>query len=244
MVNSLFGHLHVSTLYRTVDHVTHCINTVLGDLIHWPSAKERKDMYGWLAVCDKAIAILDGTHCEIEKPSENQREYHSYYKHKHTQNYLVCVNPFALVIYVDGPYPGRGNDRGLFNQCSLALRPAEFVSEGEVILADGGFMGGEPLLVPVHADTIKRAGSKEEAQMYVDFNDELSEGRVLVEDVFGWLKHRARILSKKFPRKREIQGQLFLATCCIYNFVRMRRIEFAHSEKERTEESSSMSDTQ
>jgi hypothetical protein len=229
LVTDLFGNLHETTLYRMVDHVTLCINSVLGDTVQWPTAEERRGLYGYLSVCDKAVAILDGTHCEIKKPTENQRMFHSGHKHKHTQNYLVCVNAFAHIIYVDGPYPGRANDRGLFNQCSLACRPTDFVSEGEVILADGGFIGGEPLLAPVHSDIIMHAESEEEKEMLLDFNDELSEGRVLVEDVFSWLKARAWILSVRFPRKRERQGDVFFATCCMYNFIRMLRMEYANA---------------
>jgi hypothetical protein len=186
-------------------------------------------MHGWFAVCDKAVAILDGTHCEIKKPTENQRKYRSGYKHKHTQNYLVCTDAFALVIYIAGPYPGKENDRGDFNKCSLALHPADYVSEGEVILADGGFIGGEPLLTPIHADIIKGAESEGERDMLMDFNEELTEGRVLVEDVFGWLKARARILDGRFPRKRERQSDVFIATCCVYNFVRLLRMDYANS---------------
>ncbi len=103
------------------------------------------------------------------------------------------------------------------------------MSESEVILADGGFIGGEPLLTPIHADIIKRAESEGERDMLMNFNDELTEGRVLVEDVFGWLKARARILDGRFPRKRERQADVFIATCCVYNFVRLLRMDFANA---------------
>ena len=171
-----------------IDHVSHCIEWTLGGLISWPTAEERKDLYAWVGVYDKAIAFLDGTHLPVSKPTKRPSSHWSTYKQKYTQNYLVCVNPFALVIYIDGPFPGRGNDRGAFNQCSLATNHREFVSEGEVIVADGGFMGGPQLLVPFHSDTIIHAESEEDKLDMLSFNEELSEGRVLVEDVFGWLK--------------------------------------------------------
>jgi hypothetical protein len=226
-LTDLFGSLHETTLTRMIDHVSHCIEWTLGDLISWPTAEERKDLYGWVGVHDKAVAFLDGTHVPISKPTRNPSAHWSTYKQKYTQNYLVCVNPFALIIYIDGPFPGRGNDRGAFNQCSLATDFKDFVSEGEVIVADGGFMGGPQLLVPAHSYDITHAKDEEEKQWLLDFNDELSEGRVLVEDVFGWLKSGARILEGRYRRKKASQAPVFKAMCCVYNFTRMMRIEYA-----------------
>jgi hypothetical protein len=88
-------------------------------------------------------------------------------------------------------------------------------------------MGGPQLLVPFHADTITHAADEEEKLDMLSFNDELSEGRVLVEDVFGWLKSTARILESRFRRNRKRQPAIFRATCCVYNYVRMMRIEYA-----------------
>jgi hypothetical protein len=226
-LTELFGHLHETTLTRMIDHVSDCIEWTLGDLISWPTAEERKDLYGWVGVYDKAIAFLDGTHLPISKPTKNPSAYWSTYKQKYTQNYLVCVNPFALVIYIDGPFPGRGNDRGAFNQCTLATNPREFVSEGEVIVADGGFMGGPQLLVPFHVDTITHGKDEEDKQDMLSFNEDLSDGRVLVEDVFGWLKGAARVLEGRYRRGRASQAPVFRAMCCVYNFTRMMRMEYA-----------------
>ena len=226
-LTELFGSLHETTLTRMIDHVSHCIEWTLGVLLTWPTAEERKDLYGWVGVCDTAVAFLDGTHLPVSKPTRNPSAYWSTYKQKYTQNYLVCVNPFALIIYVDGPYPGRGNDRGAFNQCSLATDFRKYVSEGEVIVADGGFMGGPQLLVPLHSDTITHAADEEEKQDMLSFNEELSDGRVLVEDVFGWLKGAARILEGRYRRGKASQAPVFKAMCCVYNFTRMMRIEYA-----------------
>jgi DDE superfamily endonuclease len=105
-------------------------------------------------------------------------------------------------------------------------------------------MGGGPLLVPVHIDVMRAAKSREEVEMYTDFNDEMSEARVLVEDVFSWLKHRARILEVRFPRQRKKQSDVFVATCCVYNYIRMRRMEYAHESKDSDDSDSCMTDTQ
>ena len=224
-----------------IDHVTSSINDTLAHVIHWPTADDRKALHGWVAVCDKAIAYLDGTHLPISRPTTKPAAYWSSYKSKYTQNYLVCVNVFALITYIDGPFPGRGNDRGAFNQCTLATHYTDFVSDGEVIVADGGFMGGPQLLVPLHVDVITHARSEEEKLDMLSFNDELSEGRVLVEDVFGWLKATARILEGRFRGCRGKRPAVFRATCCVYNYIRMMRIEYAQHLKDGSDASMSTS---
>jgi hypothetical protein len=95
----IFGPLHRTTIIRIADHVSHCINTEFEDLIAWPTAEERKCLYGMLSICDTAVAVLDATHCQIREPTDDERVYYSGYKHKHTQNYLVCVNVLGIVIH-------------------------------------------------------------------------------------------------------------------------------------------------
>ena len=51
--------------------------------------------------------------------------------------------------------------------------------------------------------------------------------RVLVEDVFRWLKAKAMVLERAFPQGRDKQGDVFRATCRYYNYIRMMRIEQA-----------------
>ena len=135
----------------------------------------RKSLHGWVAVCDKhrAVEFLDCTHLPISGPNDHPAAYWSTYKSQYTQNSLICVNPFAL--------PGSGQRPRTFNQCTLASNYTEYVSDGEVIVADGGFMGGPQLLVQFHSDAITHAASEDEKADMISFNDELNEGRVLVE---------------------------------------------------------------
>ena len=74
-----------------------------------------------------------------------------------------------------GPVSGTRNDRGGFNECTLATQPSEFVSGDERILADGGFMGGPQLLCPLHVDVVMKAEDEEVKESYLGFNEELSD---------------------------------------------------------------------
>lgn len=220
----LYHDIDSTTVFRNVDHVTRCINTHFERQIAWPDASERKRLYGLFSVCDTVIAAMDGTHCEIERPAYESSKFWNGHKKKHTQNYIVCVNVFGVVVFVSGPYAGAWNDRGCYNQCRVATDTAEFVTDEEKIIADGGFMGGHPLLVPLSSSIIKRARDEVERNKMYIYNLEVSENRVLVEDVFAWLKATARVLERRFNRKRHEQGKIFYAVCRWHNAIRRMRI--------------------
>ena len=221
-----FGHLHPTTIFRYVDHVTFCINDILSTSISWPTASERELLHGMMSVNGRAIAVLDGTHCQVQAPNEYNYTYYSGYKHKHTQNYLVCVNYLGMILGVDGPHPGRMNDREVYNLSDLSNNPDEYLSEDEVILADGGFIGGPGLSVPIHKNTYDRMTNADTIRVMMDYNKEFTANRLIVEDVFGWLKARACVLDKAWPRHLDKQANIFNAACKLHNFVRMMRIDY------------------
>jgi len=226
-ISWVFGLLPTNTLHRYVDHVTRCVNSALQDELRWPSAELRECLYGYFSICDTAVAVLDGTHCEIEEPTYDSRRYYSGYKHMTSQNYLVHVNVLGIVLKVEGPFPGRRNDRADYNVSEVAQHPEQFLSPGERILADGGFVGGHPLLVPIHSTIIQKETDKKRKAMMLEINEELKDNRLMVEDVFSWLKARAKRLDFRYGRERGRQSEEFFAACSLHNFVRRERIKVA-----------------
>lgn len=223
----VFGLLPINTLHRYVDHVTSCVNSALDDELRWPSAEDRRSLYGFFSICDKAVAVMDGTHCELEEPTYDSRLYYNGHKHMTSQNFLVHVNVLGVVLKVEGPFPGRRNDRADYNDSEVAQHPNQFLSEGERIIADGGFVGGHPLIVPIHRTVIEREKNQERKARMEDINEELKDNRLLVEDVFSWLKARAKRLNFRYGRAREKQAGEFFAVCRVHNFVRRKRITAA-----------------
>jgi hypothetical protein len=221
-----FRHVNSSTILRYSDHVSWCVNTVFGDLISWPTAEQRECLYDMMSMCEKAVAVLDGTHCPIEKPEGLNSLYYSGYKCKHTQNYLCCVDVLGVIVYVEGPFPGHMNDRTVYLQSELHTNPSKLLSEGEMILADGGFIGGDSLLVPIHSAVMEKMQEEKVKDVMEELNDEFTSNRIIVEDVFGWLKGRAHVLNEVYGRHRDRQAEVFYAACRLHNFVRITRIEY------------------
>lgn len=222
-----FNLLHPTTLYRIIDHVAFCFNNGLSDMISWPSSEERQLLHGRMSVCTGAVAVLDGTHCPIQAPKHLNNLYYSGYKCKHTQNYLVCVNYIGMILYIDGPYVGRHNDRRDYKQSELFTDIRQYVDTDEYILADGGFIDGPNLLVPINQTVIDKQTDPEGKRGMEAYNKEFTSNRLIVEDVFGWLKQRACILNTAWPRERQRQSNIFSAACRLHNFIRMLRIDYA-----------------
>ena len=96
------------------------------------------------------------------------------------------------------------------------------------LLAGDEFVGGGPLLVPIHSSIIDAAQEGKTREVMKEITREVSDNRALVADVFGWLKGRAHVLDSRYRRKRERQAEVFFAACRFHNFVRMHRIGFAN----------------
>ena len=88
-------------------------------------------------------------------------------------------------------------------------------------------MGGPGLLVPIHQDTYSQPMDEQAREGMMDYNQEFTANRLIVEDVFGWLKERACVLNRAWARHRDRQGPIFNAACKLHNFSRMIRIDYA-----------------
>ena len=117
--------------------------------------------------------------------------------------------------------------RADWNKSDIKLNPEQYLSDGERIMADGGFIGGHPLIVPIIKTVLDNKQNEEVRQDMEECNGELTANRVLVEDVFGWLKAKAKRLGHRYGREKQHQGEEFRAACCVYNFVRFKRIQHA-----------------
>ena len=206
-----FDYLYPSTIFRYIDHVSHCMNEVLAECIAWPAPAERDALYGMMSVHQHAIAVLDGTHCRTQAPEHYNNTYYSGYKYNmHTRNYLACVNYMERIVYIEGPF-----DRKCYNRKDSTKNRDNYLSGDEQILGDGVVVGGPGLLVPIHKDTYRQPMDEQARRGLMDYNQELMANRliVFVEDVCGWLKQRACILNSAGARLLDKQAGIFNAAC-------------------------------
>jgi len=223
VLSLIVGSIDPTTVVRYADHITDVINFILVDEVYWPSADERRDMYNQFACHPQAIALLDGTHCQIQVPFYNQGDYYSGYKNFHTQNYFIAVDAFGYILYISEPFEGHNNDRGAFNNTPFAQDVCALLSSGEYIIVDGGFPGSGPLLQPFTTSEIKAAVNEDVQQFMSMSNAEQNLDRAMVEHSIHILKSRARALITRWSRSMELQALLMQAAARIVNRVRVIR---------------------
>ncbi|MGZ5491555.1 MAG: HARBI1 family protein, partial [Nitrososphaeraceae archaeon] len=223
-VMSLLFDVSPTTINTNFKFITKIMLDVLSNEMSWPDENERKLLYNLFPIYDKAIMIVDGTHCEIKIPLELDDEisYYSGYKHKHTQLYLIYVDAHGFFRRIEGPYEGKNVDRTIFCQSDVYKNDnSKYLSEGEIILADGGFSGDGQLLFPFKGPELKNNEYK--AQME-QFNEMLTESRSLVEHAIHRLKSRASILCSRFTKDKCMQESIVIAAALLFNFSRRIRI--------------------
>ena len=221
------GGIDRTTVDRYVDHVTRAINYMWEHLVEWPDASVRADLQDSFGVAAGVIGVLDGTHCQISRPTHNARLYCAGQKKIYSQNYLVAVNVLGVVMYIAGPYPGSVNDRTAWRECALYAERESLFAADQCLLADGGFVGGRHLLCPYHVFDIRAAPTEEHRQLMIQFNNEISRDRTLVEDAFAWIKQAAPILGMRYKRHHTRQSEALFAVCRWWNALRMLRAEYA-----------------
>lgn len=155
---------------------------------------------------------LDGTHIPIISPEEFPDDYWNY-KSYHSIILMALVDAKGKFIYANIGRPGKANDASIFNECSLKkiLIETTELDESLHIIGDGAF----PLMTSVMKPYLI---SDKNTQQQVNFNRRLSRARVVVEDAFGRLKGRFRILMKRADFKVETINKI-VKTCIVLHNI-------------------------
>lgn len=218
------------TATRIADHVTTAVLDAWAEEVSWPDAEERRLLYGFFTCHEKAVGALDGTHCQISVPYFKEDRSMSGYKKFHTQNYMICVDGLGFVIYTAGPFEGMANDRAALNTTPFVEFPCPMLSEGELILTDGGFAGDGEILHQFTQNELARL-TADERQNAASWNEDFGYNRTLIEHCIHRIKTRTQALAHRWQRDVSRQSELFSASCRLYNRLRRLRLEYAWSSR-------------
>lgn len=169
---------------------------------------------------------MDGKHIVFRAPKSAGSTYFNY-KNEHSIVLLAVVDAKYNLIYVDVGANGRISDGGIFRQSSLAAAvaknslnfPEDRPLPGRqklmpyVLVADGAFPLSERIVKPYPFRNMT-------AEQRI-FNYRLSRSRRVVENVFGILANRFRILLTTINLSPEKVQNITLACCALHNFLRM-----------------------
>lgn len=172
------------------------------------------------------IGAIDGTHIKAFVPRADQKRYFD----RHgliSQNVLAAVKLNGTFSYVLAGAEGSVNDASLIQ---VALQKSFQIPEKRFYVVDAGF-GSEPgLLVPFvgvryHLQEWKKG--QEAPQNYKElYNLRQSRLRIIVEQVFGRVKRKFRILRSAVPEySAEKQSLIVYATTGLWNFIQAKKGE-------------------
>ena len=170
----------------------------------------------------QVVGAIDGTHIRIKAPAvPSKADYYSRNKCYTVVTQAVVGDKLKFIDVATG-YPGSNHDSGvlrttaLFQQAQAGniLNEPEKVVEGykikPILLGDGAYPLSPWLVKPYpHRAPLSNSQRK--------FNRKLSSARVTVEQAFGILKARFRILLTRIDCRIDNVSNTILASCVLHN---------------------------
>lgn len=170
------------------------------------------------------FGALDGKHVVMCAPPNSGSMYFNY-KGTHSIVLMALADANYKITYLDVGCKGRISDGGVFNQCTLsdalernALNippPRPFTENGagvpHVIVADDAFAMKSYIMKPY---PLRNLSGPQRI-----YNYRLSRARRVVENLFGIMSSRFRVLLKPINLDEEKTTLIVLAICALHNFL-------------------------
>jgi hypothetical protein len=189
------------------------------DYIHLPQNMDEIDAsahkfseYSRGVFC-RAVGAIDGTHIPIHKPPlvDDPRRKYINRKGWPSLNCMAIVDRNKIFVYFNAKWPGSVGDSRIVNCSSLA--DGKFLPEGYYLLGDAGFALKPWLLTPYRRRPDNSATEKA-------YNMRFSSSRMVVEQSFGELKQRWRILLHCIYATPELAADMATACVVLHNICR------------------------
>lgn len=227
VVGETFGVSKVS-VYRCVNAFVYTMAGFKGHFITFPSSEEAA------AIADRiqarhgypqAFGAIDGSHIAINPPADGLADY---LNRKMFPSLVLqgLVDDRYMFRDVSCKCPGSMHDSTVFTNSSLA-RTIEINMPIRNKICDGVDIPlhilGDPAY-PLTKKIIKGYTGRQLGAEQESFNVYHSSARMMVENAFGRLKARWRILSKRMDCRVELSPYVIMACCCLHNLCEEMRM--------------------
>ena len=225
-----FG-VSVPTVSQTIKSVCHAINKHLGPrYLKIPKGDELQqsvtcflEKFGFPQV----LGCVDGSHIEIEKPTENSQSYFSY-KMMYSLNVQAVCDSTGRFLDVDIQWPGGTHDAKVFAYSNIN----KGMQEGRIPKLYRSLLPGRdkvPLvLIGDPAYPLLPHCMKEYSTCYnneqVIFNEMLRSVRNQIECAFGRLKARWQVLSKCMNYKLDDTPAMIYSCFILHNYCEVNNV--------------------
>lgn len=177
------------------------------------------------------VGALDGKHITIKAPPKSGSFFYNY-KGYNSIVLMALADATYKFLYVDIGCNGRVSDGGVFNNCTLSVAlanntlnfpcaeplPGRKKPVPYVIVADDAF-AMKPYLLKPYPFRGQPAPNRV-------FSYRLSRARRVIENVFGLIANRFRILRKPIELGPEKSACVVSAICVLHNFLMSRKSKF------------------
>jgi len=171
---------------------------------------------------------MDGKHIRISQPPGTGVQYYNY-KGFYSLVLMAVVNSNYEFIYVDVGKNGRLSDAGIIEYTELyqSLKNGRLQTpknDETVNNLNFVFLGDEAFAL--HEHVLKPYAQRELTHEKRVFNYRLSRARNCVENTFGLISSRFRLLQRAINLTPENASFAVLAICIIHNFLRKRGVSY------------------
>ncbi|MGL4632000.1 MAG: transposase family protein [Leadbetterella sp.] len=161
--------------------------------------------------------IVDGTERPIQRDTYDQEIFYSGKKKTHTMKNALIVSTLGLIMWLGATHVGKVHDKPM-------VEVLKFTSP-ITILADLGFQGWNPqnvkLILPHKKPRNTKTEKRNLTQDQKDFNKELSQKRVKVENVLAHVKILRIVKDKNRNYRFGFRENLMKTACGLYNFRKL-----------------------
>lgn len=222
----------LSTVREIVKHTCQCIiSTMMQDYMKTPDSTE-----DWLSIADDfetkwnfphCIGAIDGKHVRIVAPRNSGSLYYNY-KEFFSIILLAVVNADYEFIFVSVGAEGKASDGGVFNMSGLKQHMED--PQNPLNIPPPSHVHGIPGRLPyylVSDDAFKLDRYMQKpfpgyalTRKQKIFNYRLSRARRIVENTFGILSCRFRLLRRSIEVHPDTGQEIVMACCLLHNYLR------------------------
>lgn len=174
------------------------------------------------------IGAIDGKHVHIKKPSNSGSLYFNY-KKTFSVVLMAVVNADCEFLMVDVGTNGRISDGGVFAKTKFfeELENGNLNLPAPSVIIPGGdvlpyvFVGDDAF--PLRQDLLKPYAHDNLTHDEINFNRKLSSARVKVENAFGILSSRFRLLLTTINLCPEKVTTIVLSCCYLHNYLKKQQ---------------------
>jgi len=197
-------------------------NTIRGDFIKFPRTREEAqnaiNEFEQFSNIPQIVGVVDGSHISILAPTENKEDYFNR-KHDYSVNLMGILNHKMMFLHASVGFPGSIHDSRAFQLTEvhneigdLLSQPTSEISGLNVrpqIIGDSAFPD-RGWILKQYSNNLTPTERR--------FNRKLCSARVVVEQGFGLLKSRWRILFKKNEQNLSNVARTVTAAVVLHNF--------------------------